>query len=76
MTYNNRHVDGKICPVCGITLTVNEKVNEKEYPRIKRRLVCPNFFVNGCQYKEAFTPEIEALLVKADTELALQPAEF
>ena len=77
--YKDRHVPGKTCPICGITLTVNEtqfKTADPKHPFITRRLVCPNWWTTGCQYKEKWTDEIEALLIQADAELALQPAEF
>lgn len=79
MKYNRRHVPSHSCPLCGIVLTVNEKefkTADPEHPFYQRRLTCPNYFVNGCQYKEKWTDEIEAELKKADAELALQPAEF
>ena len=78
-SYKDRHVPGKTCPICGITLTVNEqrlKTINPERPSYQRRLTCPNYFVNGCQHKEKWTDEIEALLIQADIDLALQPAEF
>ena len=78
-SYKDRHVPGKTCPLCGITLTVNEtqfKTADPKHPFITRRLVCPNWWTTGCQYKEMWTDEIEALLIQADAELKLQPAEF
>lgn len=77
--YKDRHVPNHICPICKITLTVNENVFKTinpERPSYQRRLVCPNFFVNGCKYTEKWTPEIEAELIEAAAMLALQPAEF
>jgi len=78
-SYKDRHVPGKTCPLCGITLTVNEtqfKTADPKHPFIVRRLVCPNWWTTGCQYKEKWTDEIEALLIQAEAELKLQPAEF
>jgi len=63
--YNNKRVPGKTCPKCNITLIVNErevKTDDPENPYYERRLVCPNFTVNGCRYKEKWTLEIRAIL--------------
>lgn len=74
--YNNRHVPDHLCPICKIPLIVNEKVNEREYPPVKRRLVCPNWPINGCSYKEKWTPEIEASLIKIEAEAVEVEVDF
>jgi hypothetical protein len=78
-SYKDRHVPGKTCPICGITLTVNEtqfKTEDPKHPFIVRRLVCPNWWTTGCQYKEKWTDEIEAELIEVAAKLAALPAEF
>jgi len=77
-SYKDRLVPGLTCPTCGGNLIV------KEHHRRQRGLedyvtsfvACTMFERTGCFYTEQFTPEIEALLKKADAELALQPVEF
>ena len=63
-SYDGIHVPSYLCPRCGIVLTVNEKkytTTNADAPHYERRLTCPNFFVNGCQYTEPFT---DAILVE------------
>jgi len=63
--YKDRHVPGRTCPRCGIVLIVNEreiKTADPDNPYYERRLVCPNFTVNGCRYKEKWTLEIKSIL--------------
>ena len=71
ISYKNRHVSGHVCPKCGYTLTVNERMDNTtnpDRPLYTRRLTCPGYFETGCAYKEQWTPEIKALL---DAEIVI-----
>jgi len=79
LTYANRLAPGKFCPRCGVQLTVNEKpfnTTDPETPFYMRRLTCPNFFVDGCKYREAFTDEIQNAIDAAQAARDDEPAEF
>jgi hypothetical protein len=61
--YHGKHVPGHACPRCGYLLAVAEvEFKGENRSHFERRLNCPGFFVNGCDYKEPFTKEILALL--------------
>lgn len=79
ISYKNRHVKGHVCPHCGYTLTVNERMDKTtnpDRPLYTRRLTCPGYFESGCTYKEKFTPEIKALLDAEITILDSQEVDF
>jgi len=78
-SYKDKHVTGRTCPHCGITLTVNEtvrKTTNPDKPDYTRRLVCPNYFVNGCSYKEKWTDAILMTLYVQSVKLEHEPALF
>lgn len=78
-SYNRRIVPGHNCPRCGITLAVNEKTDKTvnpDRPFYTRRLTCPNYFVDGCEYKEKWSEAIRDLLCAESVRLEAQEVEF
>jgi len=64
-SYRDRHVPGRFCPKCNVQLIVNEKpfkTTNPDQPFYMRRLVCPCLLITGCNYKEPWTPEVQAAL--------------
>jgi hypothetical protein len=79
VSYNNRHVPGKYCPVCNTQLVVNEKkfkTDNPNRPHYERRLVCPMFQSRGCNYTETFTPEIQVMLDHVKRLMENAPPDF
>jgi len=72
-SYRDMHAYGHNCPLCNLTLTVNEeahKTTNPDAPFYMRRLTCPAYFTTGCRYTELFTAEVMREIYEAGLVLA------
>jgi len=77
-SYKDRLVPGLTCPTCGHGLIVKEHRRRQRgtVDSVTTFVACTMYERTGCHYTEPLSPEIKALLLKADIALALQPADF